>query len=113
MQDTSSRVLILVAAFILVTRPGDAQSTTPSRTLIVPADLYAYADSLGCDQIADFYESREGVLDPPYVYVDGDAMWWDTASALWCRLALGHRAVHASLSLRAEGWPNCAVPNED
>ncbi len=97
MQNMSSRALILVAVFVLVARPSGAQSATPSRTLIVPADLYAYADSLGCDQVADFYEGREGVLHPPYVYVDSDAAWWDTASALWCRPRSGPQGRYTLL----------------
>ena len=84
MQRRSIAAVMLLAGLMLAGAPCAAQSTA-SPTLIVPADLYRYADSLGCDQVADFYDAREGVLRPPFVYVDEDVPWWDTASALWCR----------------------------
>ncbi len=63
-----------------------AQSASvQSRTMIVPKDLFEYADSLNCDQVSDFYESRPGVLDPPFVYVDSLSAWWQGTSAVWCR----------------------------
>jgi hypothetical protein len=74
----------VILALVLANGPSVAQGTTSSRTLLVPSDLYAYADSLGCDQVTDFYDGREGVLHPPFVYVDSDAPWFQTASALWC-----------------------------
>jgi hypothetical protein len=84
MQRSALAGMIWIAGLILAARPGAAQQHSSS-TLIVPADLYRYADSLGCDQVTDFYEDREGVLHPPFVYVDAVAPWWDTAAALWCR----------------------------
>ena len=56
-----------------------------SETMIVPKDLYQYADSLNCDQVSDFYEDRPGVADPPFVYVDTLSEWWEGTSAVWCR----------------------------
>jgi hypothetical protein len=60
-------------------------------TMLVPQDLYEYADSLTCDQVSDFYEQRPGVLDPPYLYVDSLLPWWEGTSALWCQPRGGRR----------------------
>ena len=61
------------------------RASVQSQTMIVPEDLYHYADSLNCDQVSDFYQGRPGVLDPPFVYVDTLSAWWKGASAVWCR----------------------------
>jgi len=52
---------------------------------VVPPDLAEYADSVGCNQVTDFYVGRYGVMDPPYVYIDMVAPLWTWAAALWCR----------------------------
>ena len=64
------------------------QRETVDSVLVVPRDLYEYAQSLGCDQVSEFYE-RSGVSAPPFLYVEPAVPWQDTASALWCRPQTG------------------------
>lgn len=85
MQRTVVAAIIAATGLAVTTGLGFGQAAPQSRILVVPSDLYAYADSNDCDQVTDFYEGRQGVLHPPFVYVDSNTMWWDTAAAVWCR----------------------------
>jgi len=106
------RAIDLVAAFIFVARPT-ARKVQPPPYLIVPSDSTPYADSLGCDQSPIFTRAARVFSTHPMSMSDRGC-GWDPLRASGVAPALGPpRAVHASLSLRAEGWPNCAVPNED
>lgn len=83
---TRGRTLLLLGSALFAIHPAVAQSRDSARrVMIVPEDLFQYADSLKCDQVSDFYEGRPGVEDPPFVYVDSLLPWWENTSALWCR----------------------------
>jgi hypothetical protein len=98
MSRAAPHVLALLTLSVLAHSTANAQRTTTlERVLLVPADLYQYADSLNCDQVTDFYENRVGVREPPFVYLDSPAAWWETASALWCRPRGGPPRRHTLL----------------
>jgi hypothetical protein len=107
---------VLVALAALGATTSSAQrAAAPSRVLLVPSDLYRYADSLNCEQVTDFYEDRVGVLEPPFVYVDSVLSWWETVSALWCRPRGGPQGQYTLLfrfGARAGPMGRCPIKIE-
>jgi hypothetical protein len=50
--------------------------------LVVPLEANALAKAHGCDQVADFFDHRPAVEDPPYALIAGDGN--KLQIAVWC-----------------------------
>ena len=50
--------------------------------LVVPLEAQALAKAHGCDQVADFFDSRPAAEDPPYALIAGDGL--KLQIAVWC-----------------------------
>lgn len=50
--------------------------------LVVPIEASALAKAHGCDQVADFFDNRPAVKDPPYALITSDGT--KLQIAVWC-----------------------------
>lgn len=63
---------------------GMTYETAYSETAIMPQELIEFAEKNNCTQLSDFFDSRPGRVNPPYVYgyLPGDE---ENSAVFWCK----------------------------